>query len=115
MGKTWKSKEDVPVRVFSVFICLNKKIHILLVQNQGGLQRGFGSGWDIIVPANWGMAFWMSFIYAGARAIGLREHYAMTAEQGIPSFPKDFPDTLAGKQYAYTLFKERSGREKSNG
>jgi len=23
---------------------------------------------DIIIPANWGMAFWLAFAYAGARA-----------------------------------------------
>jgi hypothetical protein len=44
--------------------------------------------------------------------IGLREHYAIAAEQGVPSFPLDFPDTLAGKQHAYTVFRGRQGKNR---
>jgi hypothetical protein len=74
------------------------------------LKRGFGSGWDIVIPSNWGMAFWMSLVYAGCRPIGtqlcciciniskgLREYYAMQTEQGQSIFPDDFPDTLSYK------------------
>jgi hypothetical protein len=28
------------------------------------------TGWDLIVPAGWGMAFWLALQFAGARAIG---------------------------------------------
>jgi ribonuclease P/MRP protein subunit POP1 len=45
-------------------------VPIILVQQSGGLSRGFGSGWDLILPAHFGMAFWVPCIYAGARAIG---------------------------------------------
>jgi ribonuclease P/MRP protein subunit POP1 len=44
-------------------------VGILLVQRPGG-ENGFGLGWDIILPAGWSMVFWISLIYAGARAVG---------------------------------------------
>ena len=31
----------------------------------------FICGWNIILPANWGMAFWKSFIFAGAWVGGM--------------------------------------------
>ena len=42
---------------------------------------GFGSGWDIILPAKWGMAFWLSLHYAGARPTALREKRSLAFEQ----------------------------------
>jgi ribonuclease P/MRP protein subunit POP1 len=60
-----------------------------------GCQSGYGSGWDIIVPAGWGMAFWLAFVYGGGRAIGLHERRAMSLEKGVPSFPYDYPDTAS--------------------
>lgn len=54
--------------------CMNQ-IPLLLIQHPGGLSRGYGSGWDLVLPKNWGMAFWMSCIYAGAKVIGNSLHY----------------------------------------
>ncbi|GAM19626.1 hypothetical protein SAMD00019534_028010 [Acytostelium subglobosum LB1] len=65
---------------------------ILLIQRDGGLTRGYGSGWDIILPKAWAMAFWLPLIYAGAWAIGLENKNIFLLEQGLPSFPGDFPD-----------------------
>jgi ribonuclease P/MRP protein subunit POP1 len=81
-------------------------IPIIVIHHNGSIQRGFGSGWKIILPSNWGMAFWISFIYAGARAIGQREHYALCTEQGLPHFPQDYPDTLAYQNYSNLLYQK---------
>ena len=43
------------------------------------------------------MAFWVSLIYRGARAAGLREQDASLLEQSRLRFPVDFPDTRAGE------------------
>lgn len=65
----------------------------IINDNQGDFTS---SGWDVILPAGWGMPFWLSFIYCGARAIGLQESAKQYLEQGIPIFPSDYPDTTAG-------------------
>jgi ribonuclease P/MRP protein subunit POP1 len=58
-----------------------------------GCQAGYGGGWDVIVPAGWGMAFWLPLVFAGGRAIGLKERKSVALEKGVPHFPEDFPDT----------------------
>ena len=57
-----------------------------------------GSGWDIIMPSNWAMAFWIGLIYRGARACGMRELRKCSLETLVPHFPEDFPDTHTGQQ-----------------
>lgn len=47
----------------------------------------------VLLPANWGMAFWLAFTYAGARAGGLREGSMIEYETGRLRCPLDFPDT----------------------
>lgn len=42
---------------------------------------GFGAGWDLIVPAHCGLAFWLTLVGAGARPAGLRELRALRLEQ----------------------------------
>ncbi|EDV23387.1 uncharacterized protein TRIADDRAFT_57961 [Trichoplax adhaerens] len=80
-------------------------IPVLLIQQTGATatlininnESDFiNSGWDLILPAGWGMPFWLSLIYCGARAIGLQESAKQYLEQGIPIFPSDYPDTAAG-------------------
>lgn len=63
-------------------------------------------GWTLILPASWGMAFWKSFIFAGARVAGLRERYNMHFESGVSCFPYDFPGTRS-----YQLWKEKKKAE----
>ncbi|KAM9975363.1 hypothetical protein ACTFIW_010391 [Dictyostelium discoideum] len=72
---------------------------IMLIQRDGGLTRGYGSGWDIIVPGGWGLAFWIPLIYAGAWSIGLEDRDRMLLEQGLPSFPRDYPDSKSCDSY----------------
>ena len=74
------------------------RIPILLVQQSYGSDRA--SGWDLILPANWGMAFWVSLSYRGARACGMRELQKCSLEAQALHFPSDYPDTSAGQQYS---------------
>jgi len=88
-------------------------IPVLLVQSPGCFQTGsiphshqrqagvgaasdFGSGWDVILPAGWAMAFWIAFIYRGAKAVGLREQRSLAFEAGELIFPDCCPDTPSG-------------------
>jgi len=32
--------------------------------------RDFSTGWDLIVPKGWGVSFWKTFVFSGARPIG---------------------------------------------
>ncbi|CAG8620647.1 7743_t:CDS:2, partial [Funneliformis caledonium] len=65
----------------------------------------FVGGWNIIMPANWGMAFWKSFIFAGAWVGGLRERHNHHFESGIPCFPYDFPGTIPYENFSNDLKK----------
>ncbi|XP_014248234.1 ribonucleases P/MRP protein subunit POP1 [Cimex lectularius] len=71
---------------------------VLAIQSPGSQSSekrlGFGCGWDLICPAGYGMAVWLSLILNGGRAGGLREaesHLREAASLGIP------PDTLSGQ------------------
>ncbi|KAK9709281.1 Ribonucleases P/MRP protein subunit pop1 [Basidiobolus ranarum] len=83
------------------------KIPILLIQRNGLTSSAdslsspeWSNGWNLIIPSGWGMAFWKSFIFAGARFGGLRERYAMHFEAGLPCFPYDYPGTKAYREYS---------------
>ncbi|XP_037359465.1 ribonucleases P/MRP protein subunit POP1 isoform X2 [Talpa occidentalis] len=80
------------------------KIPILLIQQPGKVtgddRRGWGSGWDILLPKGWGMAFWIPFIYRGARVGGLKETLVHSQYKRLPNIPGDFPDCPAGILFA---------------
>ncbi|XP_059502239.1 ribonucleases P/MRP protein subunit POP1 isoform X1 [Stegostoma tigrinum] len=97
------------------------KIPILLVQQPGKMagqeHTGWGSGWDILIPKGWGMAFWIPLllffliqIYRGARAGGLQEGTKHSQYKGLPHFPDDFPDCPAGIQHSVETEKELIGK-----
>ncbi|KAJ3087375.1 hypothetical protein HK102_011230 [Quaeritorhiza haematococci] len=71
--------------------------------------REFVCGWDIIAPKGWAPALWNSFIFAGARAIGLRERHSLHFESGLPCFPYDYPGTAA-----YAAWSVRRKREEED-
>ena len=85
------------------------KIPVLLVQNPGvfspAISRGHdpaagrGSGWDIIIPKGWGMAFWLTLVYRGARCGGIHELESSAFEQSSLLFPHDYPDSVGGKKH----------------
>uniref|UniRef100_A0A480U8K2 Ribonucleases P/MRP protein subunit POP1 n=1 Tax=Sus scrofa TaxID=9823 RepID=A0A480U8K2_PIG len=80
------------------------KVPILLIQQPGKAtgddQRGWGSGWDVLLPKGWGMAFWIPFVYRGARVGGLKETVMHSQYKGSPNVPGDFPDCPAGVRFA---------------
>ncbi|CAK6438912.1 unnamed protein product [Pipistrellus nathusii] len=80
------------------------KIPLLLVHQPGRVtgdgRRGWGSGWDVLLPKGWGMAFWIPLIYRGARVGGLKETAVHSQYKGSPSIPGDFPDCSAGTRFA---------------
>ena len=90
------------------------RIPVLLLQNpgiRGGGKlsqniMGYGSGWDVLLPSGWGMAFWVAMIYRGARAGGALESRSCALQQGVPHFPDDYIDTAAGRDAADALCKE---------
>lgn len=59
-----------------------------------------GSGWDLVVPSNWAMAFWVSLSYRGARACGMQELRKCSLETLTPHFPEDYIDTESGRRYS---------------
>ncbi|XP_036064890.1 ribonucleases P/MRP protein subunit POP1 isoform X2 [Onychomys torridus] len=80
------------------------KIPILLIQQPGKMtgedRLGWGSGWDVLLPKAWGMAFWIPFIYQGVRVGGLKEATVHSQYRRSPNIPGDFPDCLAGALFA---------------
>lgn len=72
-------------------------VPILLIQRPGSQtpeqkRLGFGSGWDLIVPAGYGMSVWLSMIRCGAKSGGWRETETITSEMGLDLF---LPDTVS--------------------
>ncbi|XP_016013339.1 ribonucleases P/MRP protein subunit POP1 isoform X3 [Rousettus aegyptiacus] len=80
------------------------KIPLLLIQQPGKVtgddRRGWGGGWDVLLPKGWGMAFWIPLIYRGARAGGLKEAIVHSQYKRSPYIPGDFPDCPAGVLFA---------------
>ncbi|XP_058524577.1 ribonucleases P/MRP protein subunit POP1 isoform X2 [Ochotona princeps] len=80
------------------------KIPILLIQQPGKVtgedRLGWGSGWDVLSPKGWGMAFWIPFIYRGARVGGLKEAAVHSQYKRSPAIPGDYPDSPAGILFA---------------
>ena len=75
------------------------RIPVLLIQ-QGGTHDGFGSGWDLIVPAGWGTSFWVNLVYNGARVGGAREASHLQLESGRLEGIVQSPDSQAGARAA---------------
>lgn len=84
-------------------------VPVILVQNPGfqhsclqhqpaggGSALDFGSGWDLILPAGWSMAFWIALVYRGTKPVGLREQHSLAFEAGDLTFPDSCPDTPSG-------------------
>lgn len=78
----------------------------MLIQRPGvrqGTRINYGCGWDVILPPNWSMGFWLACIYRGARAAGVRELQSLALEQRMSYFPNDYPDTPAGQLHEKSL------------
>lgn len=57
------------------------------------------SGWDIIIPQQWATVVWHALVFSGCDVIGVEEFDHACRDSGISSFPRDFPDSAAGKEY----------------
>ncbi|KAF9898081.1 hypothetical protein BX616_004518 [Lobosporangium transversale] len=95
------------------------RIPILLMQREGkphtrrapgGGSSEFECGWTLILPKGWGMPFWKSFIFAGARPGGTRERRSFHFETRQSCFPYDFPSTTAYSVYAEEFKKEAEAK-----
>lgn len=95
--KYWR--EYVPSDVNESSKSKSKAVEVpfLLLQACNSESRGFASGWDLLVPAGWAMAFWASLMFSnGNRAIGQDELRLLRLEATLPVFPEDFVDTVSG-------------------
>lgn len=63
--------------------------------------KGYGCGWDIILPSAWAQPVWLSLVMWGARAGGLREMDSVRFESDQQPFL--LPDTEAGRTEEKTL------------
>ncbi|CAH2039548.1 unnamed protein product, partial [Iphiclides podalirius] len=75
-----------------------QNIPVVLIQRPGSQvsnykRIGYGSGWDIIMPAGYAMSFWQTFVMFGARCGGLRESRNLSFEMSEINLP---PDSTAG-------------------
>lgn len=85
-------------------------VPVLLVHQAGRVRgeerRHWGSGWDLLLPKGWGMAFWIPLVYRGVRVGGLHISVKHSQFKGQPHFPHDYPDCPAG-----TLFQSEQEAE----
>ena len=84
------------------------RVPVLLIQQFSGSGRGarggqLGVGWDLVLPAEWGMAFWVALYYRGARVCCAEELSSCSVESRVLHFPQDFPDTGAGHAHRSAL------------
>ncbi|XP_030638970.1 ribonucleases P/MRP protein subunit POP1 [Chanos chanos] len=82
---------------------LQGRIPVLLV-HQPGKQQGqemasWGTGWDLLLPKGWGMAFWIPLLYRGVRTGGLQVGLKHSQNKGVAHFPHDYPDCPAGARF----------------
>lgn len=83
-------------------------VPVLLMQRPGCSDSkfkrlGYGCGWDVVVPAGYGISTWMCLIMWGARAGGLRESETVCRESGFDEFE---PDTITGTQNSEEKYQE---------
>uniref|UniRef100_A0A2C9JKD4 Uncharacterized protein n=1 Tax=Biomphalaria glabrata TaxID=6526 RepID=A0A2C9JKD4_BIOGL len=84
---------------------MESAIPVILIQrpgaasmnHQSSVPSGFSSGWDLILPAGWAMAFWIALVYRGARVGGLLEARNIDLLAKKLSTPWDYPDTSSGQ------------------
>ncbi|KAH8374192.1 hypothetical protein KR200_004455 [Drosophila serrata] len=76
-------------------------------QNSSYKRLAYGCGWDVIVPAGYGMIVWLTLTMWGARPGGLRELDTVAREAGAEMH---LPDTVAGAQESAASADELRGR-----
>ncbi|RUS90150.1 hypothetical protein EGW08_002117 [Elysia chlorotica] len=83
---------------------MESRIPIILIQRPGvssfitsETNPSHSSGWDLIIPSGFAMAFWVALVYRGARVGGIREAKSICLQAGLLSAPDDYPDSVAGQ------------------
>lgn len=83
---------------------MESRIPIILIQRPGVSNSvtcqsnpSYSSGWDLIIPPGFAMAFWVALIYRGARVGGIREAKSICLQAGLFSQPDGYPDSRAGQ------------------
>ncbi|KAK1331939.1 hypothetical protein QTO34_007616 [Cnephaeus nilssonii] len=80
------------------------KIPLLLVHQPGMVtgdgRRGWGSGWDVLLPKGWGMAFWIPLVKRNHHGGRLKGDGVHSQYKRSPFTPGDFPDCSAGVLFA---------------
>ncbi|CAG8467455.1 6049_t:CDS:10 [Ambispora leptoticha] len=87
-------------RVPIILIQRGAQISQMQQQQQRQYPSEYTCGWNIILPAGWGMALWKSFIFVGAWVGGLRERHNFHFEAGLSYFPCDYPGTKSYDEYS---------------
>ncbi|KRZ97844.1 Lissencephaly-1 -like protein A [Trichinella sp. T8] len=80
---------------------LESFVPVLLIQRPGSQDENdhLGCGWDLVVPSDWGMEFWLAMQYSTARAVGLDHSRTLAAERGVFHFPEAWHDCPAGQTW----------------
>ncbi|KRY42624.1 Lissencephaly-1 -like protein A, partial [Trichinella spiralis] len=80
---------------------LESFVPVLLIQRPGSQDENdhLGCGWDLVVPSDWGMEFWLAMQYSTARAVGLDHSRMLAAERGVFHFPEAWHDCPAGQTW----------------
>jgi ribonuclease P/MRP protein subunit POP1 len=104
----------------------DSRLPILILGRSGAIDSKIGSGkscdtlssgLDVIMHRAWARECWRAFIYAGAKAGGLKERKSSYFEDAIPSFPYDYPETKAYQEIASMIEieeREAYGRRPKN-
>uniref|UniRef100_A0A7I4D8V0 POPLD domain-containing protein n=1 Tax=Physcomitrium patens TaxID=3218 RepID=A0A7I4D8V0_PHYPA len=75
----------------------NSKCHILVIKHAHAMPSA--CGFSLIMPIAWVRAFWVPLVFAGGRAIGLRERHWLHTDAKLASFPHDYPDCYSYDQH----------------
>ncbi|PVU96466.1 hypothetical protein BB559_002380 [Furculomyces boomerangus] len=93
------TKEDISIPIILV---RRGPSHIIgSSHEQLPFSRDCISGWTFICPSGFVLDFWKSFVFAGGRAIGLREHAMLCFESLIPYFPECWALTESYNEYFF--------------
>lgn len=72
-------------------------IPVLLIHQPGNERTSLGGGWDVIVPAGYGLSVWLNLIKFGAKSSGWKEYEMSMSEMGKSIF---HPDSIIGRKEA---------------
>lgn len=78
--------------------------------HHGGLREEVDEGMTLLIPKDWGFAFWHSFIFTGMRFMGLKERTSVNYEAGLPTYPDDYPECPSFPSLVRRIRREGQGQ-----